>query len=392
MSEQRPLRVLYSFPHKIGASRICTTAWHQVDGASRAGAEITLYTGSICRDFDSRVKVHTTLSLGRFRFPSRILGTRRVCILHDWLVARQLNRLRDSVDVVHLWPLGGLRTMKEAKRLGLPTVLERPNAHTRYAYEVVREECRKLGLSMPRGHEHDYNPSILAREEQEYALADYLLCPSDFVAETFRERGFSDKKLLRHQYGFNDKIFFPPATTPQRSDGISALFVGGCAPRKGVHYALDAWLQSEASARGTFKIAGEFIPGYAELLGKKLSHPSVQALGHRTDVAELMRAADVLLLPSIEEGSALVTSEARACGCVLLVSNAAGAICHNDKDGFVHRVGDVATLSRQLTELNRNRTLLEKIRANSLATVGSLSWQAAGEILLRAYYGVARPS
>ena len=42
-----------------------------------------------------------------------------------------------------------------------------------------------------------------------------------------------------------------------------------------------------------------------------LAHPSVQVLGHRTDVPELMRNSDILVLPSIEEGSALVTSEAR---------------------------------------------------------------------------------
>jgi glycosyltransferase involved in cell wall biosynthesis len=237
---------------------------------------------------------------------------------------------------------------------------------------------------MPPGHEHDYNPVILAREEQEYDLADYLLCPSDFVASTFRARGFSDKKLLRNQYGFNEKIFFPP-TTRHPNPGLCALFVGGCAPRKGLHYALAAWFESKACDHGTFKIAGGFIPGYAERLAKELSHPSIQVLGHRSDVADLMRSADVLLLPSIEEGSALVTSEARGCGCVLLVSHAAGAICVHGENALVHTPGDVRTLAAHLTSVATNKTELERLRRASLATVDQLTWNSAGRILNEIY-------
>ena len=54
-----------------------------------------------------------------------------------------------------------------------------------------------------------------------------------------------------------------------------------------------------------------------------------------------MRKSNILVLSSIEEGSALVTSEARASGCVLLVSEAAGAICTHMENALVHRVGDV---------------------------------------------------
>jgi hypothetical protein len=48
--------------------------------------------------------------------------------------------------------------------------------------------------------------------------------------------------------------------------------------------------------------------------------------GYLADVSGEMRNPDVLVLPSIEEDSALVTYDARASGCVLLVSDAAGAM------------------------------------------------------------------
>lgn len=384
-STANPVRVLYSFPHKLGAARICTTAWHQVDGVAKAGADVTVYTASICRKFDPKIDVHTTLTWGKLRLPARLLGTRKMCVFHDWLVARKLKHLVGQIDVIHVWPLGALSTLKEAKRLGIPTVLERPNAHTRYAYEVVRQECLKLGISMPAGHEHDYNPAILAREEEEYSLADYLLCPSDFVARTFLDRGFSPGKLLRHQYGFNQKLFFPSAVPIGPREGLTMLFAGGCAPRKGLHYALDAWLRSNAHRTGRFLIAGGFIPGYAELLSAQLAHPSVKVLGHRSDVPDLMRQSDILILPSIEEGSALVTSEARGSGCVLLVSDAAGAICEDGKTGLIHHAGDVATLTNQIDQLDANKQLLDEFRKRSLASVKALTWEEAGQTLLKGY-------
>jgi glycosyltransferase involved in cell wall biosynthesis len=116
-----------------------------------------------------------------------------------------------------------------------------------------------------------------------------------------------------------------------------------------------------------------------------LAHPSVKVLGHRSDVPQLMRKSDVLILPTIEEGSALVTSEARGSGCVLLVSEAAGAICQHEENALVHRVGDVETLSKQITMLNGDRALLDRLRTNSLKTTHQITWTAAGKRLLEVY-------
>src|SRR5208337_1579083 len=145
----RPLRVLYSFPHKLGAERICKTAWHQVNGLAAAGADVTVLTGSICRSLPEQIKVRTTLSWNpwkRLRIPYRLLGSLRACVLHDWLVARQLRVLADKIDLVHAWSPAARRTIVEAARLGIVTVLERPNAHMRFAYEVVQRECDRLGV------------------------------------------------------------------------------------------------------------------------------------------------------------------------------------------------------------------------------------------------------
>ena len=79
---------------------------------------------------------------------------------------------------------------------------------------------------------------------------------------------------------------------------------------------MEAWLKSTAHRDGTFLVVGEFIPGYAEKLSPLLAHPSVKRLGFRKDLPDVMRDSDILVLPSIEEGSALVTYDARSSGCV----------------------------------------------------------------------------
>ena len=380
------IRVLYSFPHKLGGGRICTTAWQQVNGLAAAGADVLVCPGSLAVPVSPAVRVWPTLARGKLRIPYKLLGSMRAFALHDHIVSRRIKKLVGQIDIIHAWPLGSLRTLKVAARLGIPTVLERPNAHTRYFYEVAQKECERLGIELPPCHEHAYNPEVLKIEEQEYALASRLLCPSNFVARTFLENGFAQDKLARHRYGFNEKVFFANRELPQRGGpGLAVLFVGGAVPIKGLHFALEAWLQSSACKNGQFRIAGQFVSAYAEFLSPLLSHPSIRVLGHRTDVPELMRKSDVLVLPSLEEGSALVTYEARGSGCVLLVSDAAGAVCRHMENALVHHAGDVEALTHDFSVLNDDRALLERLRTASLSTLHEITWTAAGERLLSVY-------
>jgi glycosyltransferase involved in cell wall biosynthesis len=286
---------------------------------------------------------------------------------------------------VHAWPLGALSTLRTARRLGIPTVLERPNAHTRFAYEAVREECARLDVQLPPDHEHAYNEEILEREEAEYQLADKLLCPSGFVVRTFLERGHPEAQLVRHLYGYDERRFRPPAGSPEPHPGISVLFAGVCAVRKGLHFALEAWLRSPASNTGRFLIAGAFLPEYAERLSGLLAHPSVEVLGHRADLPELMRQSDVLVLPSIEEGFGLVVVEGMASGCVPMISDACTDVCSHGEDALVHRVGDVAAMTEQFTALHQDRALLGRLRAAALRRAPELTWTAAGVRLVEVY-------
>jgi glycosyltransferase involved in cell wall biosynthesis len=300
-------------------------------------------------------------------------------------VARRLEKMAGQIDIIHTWPLGALQTLKTAARLGIPTVLERCNANTRFAMEIVQQECDRLGVALPPDHEHAYDAEKLRKEEEEYDLADRLLCPSDFTAKTFLDKGYAKEKLARHIYGFDEKVYYPSSVPREPKPGLTMLFVGVCAVRKGVHFALEAWLKSPASKEGTFLIAGEFLPAYAEKLAPMLKHPSVHVLGHRDDVPELMRKSDILILPSIEEGFGLVVTEAMGSGCVPLASEACTEICKHMETGLMHRIGDVAAITQHITMLHEDRALLARLRAASLKMVPEITWDAAGVKLLEVY-------
>lgn len=379
------IRVLYSFPHKIGADRICYTAWQQVNGLVCAGADVLLMPGVVHRPLPSSVKVMPTLAWGKLRISYKLLGTMRALALHDYIVSRRIKNLAGKIDIIHTWPCGALKTLTVAKELGIPTVLERTNPHTRFAYETYKKECDRLGIKLPKNHEYSYKKEVLNREEKEYELAYRILCPSDFVVKTFLDQGFPKEKLARTIRGFDERKFYPDEAILRRDAKFTMISVGIQAVVKGLHYALEAWLASPASKNGRFIVAGKIYPKYIEKLKPMILHPSVKILGHRDDIPELMRKSHILILPSIAEGFGLVCVEALGSGCVPLVSDACTDVCRHMENALVHKVGDVETLTKHITLMYENRTLWARLREAALRTALEVTWTKAGIRLLQAY-------
>ncbi|KQM82786.1 glycosyltransferase family 4 protein [Agromyces sp. Leaf222] len=380
------ISILYSFPHAFGAPGIGWTAWNQVNELVRAGHDVHLVTTSVARPVDGLASLSTSLEVAGRRIPHRVLGQDRSLAWHDRFAARVL--AKRLPDVVHVWPRSAERTIEAARARAIPSFREVPNTHTANAYEVVAAESARLGLAPREGSSHAADPVRLATEEREWATATALLVPSDAVATTFLDRGFDESRLRRHRYGCTP----PGAVERDDVDGapLSAVFLGRVEARKGLHFALDAWLASEASEQGTFLVFGAVDEAYLAVLGDRLAHPSVQLRGLTASPLDELAQADVLLLPSIEEGSALVTYEAQAVGCVPLVSTAAGALLEHDVHGLVHPTGDVATLAAHLDLLSGSPETLGRLRRAALAHGPQLTWAAAAASLVEAY--TSRPA
>ncbi|MCA1688488.1 MAG: glycosyltransferase family 4 protein [Actinobacteria bacterium] len=93
----------------------------------------------------------------------------------------------------------------------------------------------------------------------------------------------------------------------------------------------------------------------------------VHFLGFRSDASALMGSLDVVVVPSLTEGSPLVTLEAMAAG-VPVVASAVGGVpdqVRHDKEGLLVSPGDTEAMADALLDLLRNPA-----RARSLGEAG----------------------
>ncbi len=150
---------------------------------------------------------------------------------------------------------------------------------------------------------------------------DRVVGNSQAVVDFYRKAGVPEAKLSRIPSGIADEE--PPEDDPTQvraSLGVDPeapviLFVGRLAEQKGVHdllLALDLLQHVEPTARTWIVGDGPLRTSLEERAEafRLLEGPRVRFLGHRDDVPRLLKAADLLVLPSLYEGLPNVVLEA----------------------------------------------------------------------------------
>jgi glycosyltransferase involved in cell wall biosynthesis len=126
--------------------------------------------------------------------------------------------------------------------------------------------------------------------------------------------------------------------------------VGLVGLRKGIPYLLEALRILENKIPFTCKIAGTIgirqdkINDYQNLC---------EFLGQvpRTETTQLYQWADVFVLPSICEGSAMVTYEALMFGLPVITTYNAGSIVRDGVDGFIVPIRDAQAIADSLIKI-----------------------------------------
>ena len=382
------MRVLYSFPDTLGAPGIGTAALEQVRSLARLGLDVHVAATGLAAD--PGVAHTLTLTFAGRRVRHGVLGRDRAGSLrayawHDRRVAALLRRRGARYDVVHCWPQATLRTARAADAAGIPVLRQAPSTHTAHAIETVLAIHEALGIPMHVGDVHGHSPELVAREQAEYDAVDVNLVPSPYAASTFVRRGVAAERLVSHRFGCDLGRFYPDAGERGGDRELTILYAARGEPAKGLHIGLRAWAASGAAASARLVLCGRIDDEFRKRFGDLLAQPGVHERGFMADLAPLMREADILLLPSLNEGSALVTYEAQASGCVLAVSDATGAPAEHLVHGLIHPAGDEATLTEHLRRLTTDRDLLAQLRERVIADRDRLSWDAAAAELADAY-------
>jgi glycosyltransferase involved in cell wall biosynthesis len=217
----------------------------------------------------------------------------------------------------------------------------------------------------------------------EYAEAETIVAPSRWVVRSFADRGVPESKLRLVPWAVMP--ITAPVDRAARSGAPRVLFVGGCSQRKGVPYLLEAfrgisapsWLRLVGSPNpALFRRAGG-LPARSEAVGAK----STPGLAAEYD------AADIFVLPSIEDGSALATILAMAAGLPVVVSDQAGAdLVRDGENGFIVPAGDTMALRARLEQLIDDRGLRLRMGAAAAATAVTRTWETYGNELSRSAY------
>jgi glycosyltransferase involved in cell wall biosynthesis len=286
-----------------------------------------------------------------------------------------LSRVQGPADVLHVLSGFGLRAMRHAKARRVVTVCDRGSSHIRFQNDLLRDEFSRWNVPYP-----EINPAIIAKEEAEYREADTVVVPSTFARQSFLRMGVDGDKVATVPYGVRLEEYFP---VPKRDDVFRVLCVASLTIRKGLGYLLEAVSQLSVP-RMEVVLRGTPMPETRGLLARYEGHfrldpprprkiRATSVSEERAEMRDLYSQASVLVLPSVEEGLALVMGQAMACGVPVIATTNTGAedLITDGRDGFIVPVRDPAAIRDRLDYLASHpeqraamgRAALEKVRS-----------------------------
>lgn len=109
--------------------------------------------------------------------------------------------------------------------------------------------------------------------------------------------------------------------------------------------------------------------------------------GYRSDIPEILNAADIFVFPSFHEGMPVSVLEAMACGLPIICSLIRGNvdIVKDGDNGYLFKPSDSDTLSREIALLMDNETLRQQMEAKNKKVVKKFSLEAVTEELKAIY-------
>jgi glycosyltransferase involved in cell wall biosynthesis len=314
-------------------------------------------------------------AFGAWNYAFQRLGPRAAQQRHQLVFSAAFDeaasRMLGGCDVVNPWCSTALRTIRAAHRRGMPAVLEVASAHIEAQAEILRAEHERFGADIDRAV---LTPGVIERTLREYDEADAIIVMAECARRTFVARGFDVAKVSVVPLAVD------PVTQASARRGDAqpprVLFVGGCSLRKGTPYLVEAFRRVAAPA--TLRLVGRRNDALFDRSGGLPANAI--AAGPRTGpaLAAEYAAADVFVLPSVEDGWGLVTNEAMSASLPVIVSDQAGSaeLVRDGVNGFVVPARDVDTLADRLDVLLRDATLRARMGAEARATVAGRTWES----------------
>jgi glycosyltransferase involved in cell wall biosynthesis len=245
------------------------------------------------------------------------------------------------------------------KRFGSKTILEWGSKH-------VREQQRILASIHAQLNEEYFN----LRSCKAYDIVDYISIPSEHVVRSFLKYGYAREKLWKNPYGVDVSMFRPLQNETKTYD---VVMVGAWCKRKGCDLIVDALKHVDLSFLHVGSLGDVPFPTLPNF-----TH--IDAV-EQSQLVHYYNKAKVFVLPSREEGLAMVQVQAIACNLPVIGSRDSGA---EDLKAMVADSSYVTMVEAHTPEdvrhaiqeaLNHYKTL-QGVYAGS--AIANLTWEAYG--------------
>ena len=298
----------------------------------------------------------------------------------DRFVAKNLNKSKVSPSLVYHYEDGACETFRVAKSKGIRCLYDLPIGYWKKAEQVIE-------------HERVSNPEFIGmmdggrdslekkeRKEEEISLADRIIACSPFVRESLVEWGIPAAKIFQVQFG-------SPTTSeskrPQSVDlkrKIRLLFVGRIDQRKGIGYLWRALKNNDWAKSYSLHMIG-VLPQNQEPMRPYRDLFTHQGSCSKEEIFKQMREADLLVLPTLFEGQALVILEAMASGIPVLTTTASGAseVIREGIDGWIIPSHSEEALAEKLEMIISHREQLSEMGISAAHRAQSFRWKDYGK-------------
>ena len=354
-----------------------------------AGVRAELGRRSFSREIGVRLSSHPWREAARLiagRLGWRSLTTHETGILSVDAVYRDFDRwVAARLDRA---PMGGIvyayedaaeATFLAAQRTGRRRVYDLPIAYWETSRRLLAEEAERWP---------EWEPTLLGtrdsvekhdRKSRELALAEIVVCPSRFVAKSLPPT-VDARRVVIAPFGS------PPAASASsrsRTGRMRVLFAGGITQRKGLAdlFAAVRLLDRrdiELVVMGSPVIDLEFYRRQAEFV--------YEAPRAHAEVLALMRRCDVLCLPSIVEGRALVVQEAMSAGLPAIVTPNTGAddVVTDGRTGFIVPIRSPQSIAEKLAWCADRRADVAAMGIEAAQATARYSWPRYGATIVAA--------
>ena len=316
------------------------------------------------------------------RFP--LFLKNRINLIQNEIFDRWVaNTLKTESDMFVGWSGSSLHSLRKSKTLGMVTIIKRASAHILSQQKLIKDEYDKLGIEPVLANKH-----IVEKELIEYQEADYIDIPSTFVRRSFLNHGIKDNKLVQVPYGVDLSGF----RQVEKEDSLfRIIYAGSLRIPKGSHYLLQAIYELNLPNFELWHLGS--VKSEMKKFIRKYKSDKIVFKGHKpqNELYKYYSQGSVFVMPSIQEGLALVQPQAMACGLPLICTTNTGGedLIEQSKEGFVIPIRDVEALKEKILYLYENQDVCKEMGQSAREKVASgFSWDDYAQRMILEYHRI----